>query len=324
MPQSPVKRATASDVAQLAGVSRATVGYVLNRTPGQTISDETSRRVRAAAEELNYRPHRYAQVLASGSSDIVLVVLPTWISAHAFGDAVESGARELAEHGLSLITQVRQSDEVSPIWQSVEPLVFATFNPLTSDQIDAMHAVGIKHVLPLSANLPGAMDGVRMQFEHLFSLGHQVLGFAATTDPRGREISVARTTFFSELAQAHGAQSFVEEVTLGDDSADHAVDRWLARGVSAVAAFNDETAAAVVRAVSRRGLSVPEDLSVIGHDDSPLAGLMIPSLSTISVDAVLFGKRLADLILMNVNHSTIGKSSASLFSLTVRESTRHA
>src|SRR5690625_354370 len=73
-----VKRVTAADVARALGLSRATVGFVLNNTPGQTIPEQTRRRVLAEAERLGYRPHTAARALASGRSHIVLVVLPDW------------------------------------------------------------------------------------------------------------------------------------------------------------------------------------------------------------------------------------------------------
>ena len=59
------RRVTAADIARSVGVSRATVGFVLNDTPGQTISEPTRRKVLAAAERLGYRPHSAARALAS-------------------------------------------------------------------------------------------------------------------------------------------------------------------------------------------------------------------------------------------------------------------
>src|ERR1700754_4834591 len=72
------RRVTAADVARVAGVSRATVGFVLNRTPGQTISASTRERVLEASVRLGYRPNSAAQALASGRSRVILFVLPDW------------------------------------------------------------------------------------------------------------------------------------------------------------------------------------------------------------------------------------------------------
>ena len=70
------RRITASDVARSLGLSRATVGFVLNNTPGQTIPQATRDRVLAEAERLGYRANLAAQTLASGRSRIILLVLP--------------------------------------------------------------------------------------------------------------------------------------------------------------------------------------------------------------------------------------------------------
>ena len=72
------RRITAADIAREVGVSRTTVGFVLNATPGQTISPATTRKVLDAAERLGYRPHLAAQALARGRTNIVLLVLPDW------------------------------------------------------------------------------------------------------------------------------------------------------------------------------------------------------------------------------------------------------
>src|SRR3954447_11730402 len=72
------RRVTATDVAREAGVSQATVSYVLNDTPGQTIPEQTRQRVRAAMDRLAYTPHAAARALRRGHSDTVLFVLPDW------------------------------------------------------------------------------------------------------------------------------------------------------------------------------------------------------------------------------------------------------
>src|SRR5690606_26491156 len=79
----PAKRVTAADVARSLGLSRATVGFVFNDTPGQSISDATKQRVFAEAQRLGYRPHTAARALASGRSRLVLLVLPDWPLDHA-------------------------------------------------------------------------------------------------------------------------------------------------------------------------------------------------------------------------------------------------
>src|SRR4051812_3049509 len=71
----PAKRPTSTDVARAAGVSKTTVSFVLNNRPGQSIPEETRRRVLEAARSLDYQPHALARALAAGRSDIVLLAI---------------------------------------------------------------------------------------------------------------------------------------------------------------------------------------------------------------------------------------------------------
>ena len=98
------KRVTAADVASELGISRATVGYVLNDTPGQTISEATKRRVLAKAQSLGYQPNRAAQALASGSSRIVLLILPDWPLDHSMRAHLDETSLALEDAGYSLVT----------------------------------------------------------------------------------------------------------------------------------------------------------------------------------------------------------------------------
>ena len=98
----PVKRITSSDVARAAGVSRATVSFVLNDKPGMRITEETRRRVLEAARELDYRPHASARSLAAGRSDVVLLAIPDLPIGAGISRFVEELATALAAYGLTL------------------------------------------------------------------------------------------------------------------------------------------------------------------------------------------------------------------------------
>ncbi len=97
------RRVTGQDVAERAGVSRATVSYVLNDAPGQPISAETRSRVRAAAAELGYTPHAAARQLRTGESDLVLLALPPWPLSHAFNLCVAAFPQRLGELGYTAL-----------------------------------------------------------------------------------------------------------------------------------------------------------------------------------------------------------------------------
>jgi DNA-binding LacI/PurR family transcriptional regulator len=315
------RRATAADVASRAGVSGSTVGYVLNNTPGQTISKATAARVRAAARELNYQPHRAAQALARGTSDIVFVILPGWPAAHTFNDIVEASSERLAEHGFALLTQVRQSQRARPVWRSIEPVLVAAFTPFDKDEIQLMRSAGIRHILEISVTTPATVGGTLLQFEHLYSLGHRRLGFAASADSRFADISNARAMAFEETAEASGVTCLTRAVSIDLNSADQAITLFLKAGVTAVAAFNDEIAVALLSAMYERGLSAPDDLAVIGQDDSPIAKLLIPHLSSVAADAPAYGRHLAELVLATMLEGEYHDIDADMHTLVARQST---
>jgi len=95
------ERVTSANVAAEAGVSRATVSYVLNDTPGQTIPEATRERVRTAADRLGYSPSSAARTLRRGRSDLVLHILPDLPIGATVGALIEHLSLGLAQHGLT-------------------------------------------------------------------------------------------------------------------------------------------------------------------------------------------------------------------------------
>ena len=95
------RRVTSGDVAKEAGVSRATVSYVLNDSPHQKIAEATRERVWEAAARLGYAPSAAARALRTGRSDIVLGVLPDWPIHHVLGRLIQQLTNAFAEHELT-------------------------------------------------------------------------------------------------------------------------------------------------------------------------------------------------------------------------------
>ncbi len=295
------KRVTAAQVADAAGVSRATVGFVLNDTPGQTISEATRDRVFEAAKELGYRPHRVARSLASGSTRIVLLVLPDWPLDHALRTHLEEASHALDEAGYSLVTWTPWPEgRARPLWEVLQPDVVLGLWPFSPEQAKPIAATGATVVttetIPPSAF--AALDyskGPALQVEHLEGLGHRSIVFARDPDPRLDEIVAMRSELALETAAASGIDCRI--IDFGAAAAPDDVTRLVDAGVTAVVAYNDVVAARVIGAASRAGIRVPGQLSVIGHDDDPLCTLTVPSITTIRVDTAGLGRFLARLAL---------------------------
>jgi len=307
-------RVTSQDVARSLGISRATVGFVLNDTPGSRISEETRRRVLAEAERLGYRPHTAAQALARGGSRLVLFVLPDWPIDVQLRRHLAEAEQELDRAGYSMVTYSRHAGARSrPLWEVLEPEVVVGLAPFDAEQLAAFHAAGITRIVPdgavsagLSA-LPSQAEGPRLQIEHLVERGHRVLGFAASADPRLSELSAVRAAAAAARASELGLPEPVA-CTVEEPDASTGLAHWRARGVTAVAAYNDDVAAAVAGTALRAGLDVPGDLAVVGHDYTPLARLFVPGLTSVQVDVRGLGRYVAAQALASAGHAGGGRA----------------
>lgn len=327
MPESSIRRrVTAADIARSLGISRATVGFVLNDTPGQTISPSTRERVLNEAERLGYRPHLGARALASGQSRIVLLVLPDWPIDSAMREHIDEASAALDDAGYSLVTMTPHSTgQARPLWETLQPDLVMGLTPFTANQAQTIRAAGMKVVSPdfappgLGADLEYAL-GPQIQVEFLAERGHRHIAFANTADPRLSSLAAERETLARETARALGLQ--FSSAPVDENTAVRLVTQWTDAGTTAIAGFNDDVAALVLSIALRRGLKIPDQLAVIGHDDTPLARRLVPSLSSIHVDAAGIGRYFADLALHAVEGSDAPRATPiTRATLVAREST---
>lgn len=280
---------TSADVAREAGVSRTTVSYVLNGTPGTAISEPTRRRVQEAAERLGYAPHATARALRRGTTDLVLVVLPHWPIGPVLDTLLDHLADELAERDLSVLVHHGRGRPLTDLWRAVTPRAVVGLTDFAPEDVAAMRRAGI-HVV--GALLDGGHEASyalsqqsigRLQAEHLVERGGTRLGWAAPTDTRLAWFAAPRLAGVGEVCARYGLPAPVTaELDLGLASAVSAAETWRAAGVDAVAAYNDEVALAALGGLRAAGLVVPSDVAVIGVDDAPGAMTSAPPLTTVS------------------------------------------
>jgi DNA-binding LacI/PurR family transcriptional regulator len=289
------RRVTSADVAQVAGVSRATVSYVLNDTPRQTISAGTRSRVLDAAARLGYAPSAAARTLRTGRSDVVLCLLPDWPIGPEVGNLLGRLSTELARAGLTFVVHPgnREDRPIAEIWKAITPAAVIAFADFSDGEMAAMRAAGVALVVALfgrdrrrgrELEVPQRLVG-RRQVEHLTQAGHARLGYAYPDDERLRIFAEPRLDGVRQTCREQGlAEPATETVALDPDQGADAVRRWRAAGITGVCAYNDEVAFAVLAGVRRLGLTVPADLAVIGVDDIPSARLAAPPLTTVTTD----------------------------------------
>lgn len=324
---------TSADVARESGVSRTTVSYVLNGTEGVAISDATRKRVRETAARLGYAPSAAARALRRGRSDLVLCVLPDWPVGPVIDSLLDRLATDLAARGLAvLVHHDRGPQPLSELWRTVTPHAVVGLTAFDDADVLAMQQAGIQVVAstldddphPGAFSVPQTEIGA-LQLEHLVARGHSSIGYAAPTDRRLAAFADRRLAGVAAGCSRHGLPApRALPVPLDVDSARAAVTAWrdAEEPVTAVAAYNDEVALAVMAGVRAAGLEVPRDVAVIGVDDIPAARLAAPALTTVwqAVDAQ--ADYLADMVLATLDGEAHAPARpADLFHVVARAST---
>ena len=307
MAEAKLRRVTSADVAREAGVSRATVSYVLNNTPHQTIPPETRRRVLDAAARLDYAPSAAARTLRSGRSDVVLCLLPDWPVGQEVGTLLSHLSAALARYGMTFVAHpsTRADRPVSEIWKALTPAAVLAFEEISEDEIAAMRAAGVAPLVallgrsrqrPRELEVPQQRIG-RLQAAHLAAAGHTRLGYAYPDDPRVAIFAEPRLDGVRAACAEQGLEPpAVRTVALDPAPAADAVAHWHAGAVTGICAYNDEVALAVLAGLRLRELTAPADLAVIGVDDIPPARLALPALTTVATDQRIAAEHLADTI----------------------------
>jgi DNA-binding LacI/PurR family transcriptional regulator len=287
--------ASIEDVARRAGVSIATVSRALRGLPD--VANATRDRVLAAAADLNYVASPFAARLASGRTTTVGLVVP-FVNRWFFAEVIATVEAELRLAGFDLLLYNLGDAEgrerffnVMPVRKRVDGLIVASL-VLEEDEYDKLAAldrpVGLLG-MPRDGFVSSRIDddhGARLAIEHLIALGHQRIGLIGgdSDDPMRYTPPLHRRDGYRAAMRDAGLDLDPELETLGYFTVDGgaaAAEQLLTlrKPPTAIFAESDEMAYGALRTIRRRGLSVPQDVAVIGFDDQPMAELL--DLSTI-------------------------------------------
>jgi DNA-binding LacI/PurR family transcriptional regulator len=302
------RRATSADVARLAGVSRTTVSFVLNDRPNANIGEETRRRVHAAALELGYHVHGAARALAGGASQTIGLVLRQHQDQAAadalLADTLWGIGHEVHQRGYRVLVEPLPPEGGSyaglVLSQRVDGLIVS--GP-RSDDTELADLIAEDFPLIIQGDLPGSdvatvdvdnRAGAAAAVRHLVSLGHRRIA-CITNAPRAYTAAEERLAGYHDALAAAELPADADLVVEGGFDATSgfaAMQTLLARGVSFTAAFiaSDVVAFGALRALREARLRVPEDVSVVGFDDIPLARHFDPPLTTIHLPARALGE----------------------------------
>lgn len=326
--------ATIKQVAARAGVSTATVSYVLNGV-GQ-VGDETRQRVQAAAADLAYEPRHAARSLRGRSWTLGLALgsAPGQLASPAVAamlDGIATAAGDLG-YGLLLLPAAPGVDPVERCLsmarsQRVDGLI--VFDPLTDDpRALALAAAGVPHVCagPAPAGSIGVavqtQTAARQAVQHLLGLGHRTIALIQL--PGELAESEPRYLGYAEALAAHGVPldaALIVEAGLTEEDGYRAADELLADAApTAILACNGELAVGALHALYDARLTPGRECSLIGFDDEPLAAHTQPPLTCIRQPHRAVGERLVIALDDIINRRT-ARSVSLPAQLIVRKST---
>ncbi|MGY5765289.1 LacI family DNA-binding transcriptional regulator [Brachybacterium sp. DNPG3] len=340
---------TLRDVADLAGVSIKTVSNVVNDYPH--VKASTRERVREAILQVGYRPQAAAQQLRTGSSGMITLALPSLAFTY-FSDIAQSFIDEAQRRGRTVVLHSTSSgrEEELTVLSGFKRVLGdgVIFNPLRLEEAEfaAMERTSQPTVF-IGEHLPDELplgcdyvkiDNGRAAFDatsHLLETGRRRLAFiGAITTPLGEQPhssgTLRRDGFLRALAE-HGIApdpAAIQEV--GDWHRPDGVEgteALLARfpEVDGIVCANDEIAIGALLRLRAHGRRVPEDVAVIGYDDTPDASYSFPPLSTIAPDKHQLASTALDLLAERIaGYDGPPRTVETAYDLVVRESTAPA
>jgi LacI family transcriptional regulator len=330
-------RATIRDIADLAGVSIATVSRVLNDRPD--VSPETRETVMQVVREHGFSTNRGARGLSSGRTGMIGLTLPLVADAY-FGPMLSGASEALYERDMRIVlapTFHEHDREVSLIERLMRGTTDGAILMLPEEsaaELRLLQRQGFPFVVvdPREAPPDGiacvaAMHaaGAKLATEHLLELGHRRIGAIAgapgwyATEERiiGYRAALAGAGIlldpdlvtYSDWRTPWGRQSAEQLLSLPDPP-------------TAIFGFNDNVAIGALHAAHKRGLSVPEDLSVVGFDDTAPATIVLPQLTSIRQPLAEMGRMGASLLVRLIEGQRVDALRVELSTkLVVREST---
>jgi LacI family gluconate utilization system Gnt-I transcriptional repressor len=320
MAPSEKRKPTMRDVCKLAGVSAMTVSRVLGNAA--KVSPETRLKVLRAVEQIGYVPDQNAGSLSSNKSHFVALVLPTLTNSN-FGDTAEGLTEILGPAGYQPLigySRYRLAQEEAVIRAMLarrpDAIVVAGAEHSKASKL-MLHQSGVPVIeiwdrpqqpIDISVGYSNEEAG-RLAARHLISLGHRrIAAIGASEDGEGRDFRGEQrlSGFAAALVEAGLSDELIireDEIPVSFTHGAKAMSVLLERApdVEAVFAVSDLSAVGAVMECNRRGIPIPEQISIIGFGNFEVGRQCVPSLTTISIDAQLIGRKTGQILLELLN-----------------------
>lgn len=311
------RKISIEDIARKAGVSHSTVSRALRDSP--LISSKVREEIKKIAREMNYVPNAIAQSLLSSRTNTIGVVV-TSIADPFYAEVVEGIEQVARTAGLSVLLSAAHRDfdqEITAIdnfhrrrvdgilltdsriskhnTKQVAEITVPTvlINSQTKDQPEILHSVSIDDYL-----------GARLAVEHLISLGHTCIGYLGVGD-RSSSNQLRLEGYRNTLSEA-GLPQITDWVAINDedytrisdvDTGQKMLSQLLAAGVTGIFCYNDMVAIGALLACQELGISVPQDLSLVGFDGIALSRYVTPPLTTVYQPMLEIGRSAMQMLL---------------------------
>jgi len=324
---------TSVDVAHRAGVSQAAVSLVFGGKATGRVGKQTQEVILQAARELGYRPNRAARTLRSGRSRLIVLAVPD-VSNPYFAAVLQGAEQAARQHDyVVMLTSVRDERD----WQqvvldalssrSVDGFLIFTICPPTENVYTALQGKAVlvdaaSHALPsLLLDIEAGMQAAML---HLLHLGHtKIAHLAAAVD--ADTFHLRRTAYLDALSAA-GLPimlAYQEHASFTIASARQAARRLLEgpSPPSAIVCDSDVLAVGVYKAAKDLHYTIPEDLSVVGFDDSIIACQLDPELTTVAIPTTAIGEQAFLLLLAGLERGHVPPQTVVPLELVIRVST---
>ena len=310
---------TIYEVAKKAGVSISTASKALNDR--KDVGDATKERIRLIAKELSYEPSHFARALAMRKTGNIGVITVRYYQAPMltnpfYSKIIEGIEEELITANLNLVTNVLRREQVEAMEipkmvkeKSVDGIILLGHMP--GDFVDmivdkAPPAVMVDNAMknpPISSILMDNVEGSARAVEYLIDSGHKRIAYVS--GPSSRYSFLQRAEVYKKAHLARGLKA--EERLMIFNEKEEAGYGWTSGILNteprpdAVFACNDVHAILAINMLKDNGLSVPDDVSVMGFDNIDLSEHFIPSLSTVDINKSAMGSKAAQILVDIIN-----------------------
>lgn len=310
-------RVTSTDVARAAGVSRATVSYVLNNVRDQSISENTRELVLRTARELGHVPNSQARSLRRGRSDVILVLVRDFSMGYIAGSVLRLVDAALAQDGY--VTVVHHYDlgvrTMEEMYQRVTPALVIAMAGLAFDKSSIIAPAS--GLLMLHETIDNERAGA-LQAEHLISCGHRRIAYALPIEQNLKIVAEERLRGLTNVLRRAGlAAPDTRVLDPGNVSMiGAALDDWMsAPDVTAVATHNDELALLLRGILASQGVSAGAPPAIIGVDDIPAARV---ELTTVAIDVEAWSAQIVSIVRRMLEGEKVSTAPVDIFRLIVR------